>query len=160
MGVEGHYPVVIIGAGPTGITAATLLAQYGIETLILDRWAGVYPQPRAVHLDDEVYRIVERLGIADDFAAISRPALGLRLLDPGMRVLAEFHRDPTESRHGHPEANMFDQPELEALLRTNLKRYPEATLRGDAEATAITDIGGGRTPNQFHRSHRRQRARS
>jgi len=138
-------PVVIVGAGPTGITAATLLAQHGVETLILDRWTDVYPQPRAVHLDDEVYRIVHRLGIAEEFAKISRPALGLRLLDPTMTVLAEFKRDPARSRHGHPEANMFDQPEFEALLRTNLERHPQVTLRGNAEVTDLTGIGAGLT---------------
>ena len=36
-------PVVIVGAGPTGLTAATLLGQYGVECLVLDRWEGVYP---------------------------------------------------------------------------------------------------------------------
>ena len=86
-------PVVIVGAGPTGITAATLLAQYGVDSLVLDRWANVYPQPRAVHLDDEIYRVVARLGIADEFAAISRPARGLRLLDPTMGVLAATDAD-------------------------------------------------------------------
>jgi 3-(3-hydroxy-phenyl)propionate hydroxylase len=137
-------PVVIVGAGPTGITAATLLAQYGIECLVLDRWSSVYPQPRAVHLDDEIFRIVARLGIADEFAAISRPALGLRLLDNTRRVLAEFHRDPAHSVHGFPQANMFDQPDLEELLRANLKRYPCTELRGDAEVTGIADDGHGR----------------
>ena len=57
-------PVVIIGAGPTGLTAATLLGQYGVECLVLDRWESIYPQPRAVHLDDEVYRILARIGLA------------------------------------------------------------------------------------------------
>ena len=41
-------PVIIIGAGPAGITAATLLAQYGIECLVLDRHETAYPLPRAV----------------------------------------------------------------------------------------------------------------
>ena len=138
-------PVVIVGAGPTGITAATLLAQYGVGSLVLDRYADVYPQPRAVHLDDEVFRIVHRLGIAEEFAKISRPALGLRLLDPQMRVLAEFDRDPARAPHGYPQANMFDQPEFEALLRATLARHPLATLRGNVEVTDIVGVAGGRT---------------
>ncbi|PJE09156.1 MAG: 3-(3-hydroxyphenyl)propionate hydroxylase [Mycobacterium sp.] len=138
-----RVPVVIVGAGPTGITAATLLAQYGVNSLVLERWPGVYPQPRAVHLDDEIYRVLARLGVAAEFAAISRPTLGLRLLDNRFNVLAEFHRDPSRSTHGYPQANMFDQPELEALLRTNLKRYPNVELRGNSDVTAITTHGDG-----------------
>lgn len=146
---QSHYPVVIIGAGPVGVTAATLLAQYGITSLVLDRWAGLYPQPRAVHLDDEVYRILERLGIASEFARISRPAVGLRLLDSELSTLVEFRRDPTFRRHGHPQANMFDQPHLEALLRANLAGHSHATLRGDAEVTDLIDLSGGRTRITF-----------
>ena len=78
-----NVPVIIVGAGPTGLTAATLLAQNGVECLVLERWESVYPQPRAVHLDDEVYRILARLGLGDAFAAISRPCRGLRLVEPG-----------------------------------------------------------------------------
>lgn len=138
-----RVPVVIVGAGPTGITAATLLAQYGVSSLILERWPGVYPQPRAVHLDDEICRIIARLGIAEEFAAISRPTLGLRLLDNRFNVLAEFHRDPAQKVHGYPQANMFDQPELETLLRANLERYPNAELRGNADVTTIAAHGSG-----------------
>jgi 3-(3-hydroxy-phenyl)propionate hydroxylase len=32
-----YVPVIVIGAGPTGMTAATMLAQQGIECLLLDR---------------------------------------------------------------------------------------------------------------------------
>ena len=111
-------PVVIVGAGPTGITAATKLAQYGVDCLVLDRWEDVYPQPRAVHLDDEIYRLLAGLGVSDEFAAISRPARGLQLRDRNMRVMAQFHRECAASANGYPQANMFDQPEFEALLRT------------------------------------------
>jgi 3-(3-hydroxy-phenyl)propionate hydroxylase len=139
----GTVPVVIVGAGPTGVTAATLLADYGISCMVLDRWDTVYPQPRAVHLDDEINRLVARLGVAEEFAAISRPALGLRLLDQHLDVLAEFRRNPTESIHGFPQANMFDQPEFEALLRNNVKARAGAQLRGNSEVTDITQDDPG-----------------
>jgi 3-(3-hydroxy-phenyl)propionate hydroxylase len=148
-----HVPVVVIGAGPTGVTAATLLAQYGVECLVLDRWSQVYPQPRAVHLDDEICRIVARLDLAESFAAISRPALGLRLLDGSMQVLAEFNRDTALSRNGFPQANMFDQPEFEALLRRNLERYPQAEVRGDVEVTDISEGADRVRVTYFDRVH-------
>lgn len=130
-----HVSVAVIGAGPTGMTVATLLAQYGIETLVLERWPDVYPQPRAVHLDDEVYRIVDRLGVAGEFAKVSRPALGLQLVDEQLNVMARFHRGP--GRCGFPQANMFDQPELETLLRDNASRYPQIHLRAGVEVTGV-----------------------
>ncbi|MGV9362279.1 bifunctional 3-(3-hydroxy-phenyl)propionate/3-hydroxycinnamic acid hydroxylase MhpA [Amycolatopsis sp. NPDC003731] len=136
-------PVVIVGAGPTGLTAAALLGRYGVECLVLERWESVYPQPRAVHLDDEVHRILGRLGLAGAFAAISRPCHGLRLLDPDLRVLAEFRRSPGGGRHGYPEANMFDQPDLEHLLRTHLETLGAVTVRGNTEVTGIRQDGTG-----------------
>lgn len=131
-------PVVIIGAGPTGIAAATLLGQYGVECLVLDRHETVYPLPRAVHADDEVYRILARLGIGDEFAAHRRPAQGLRLIDPSMRVLSEIPRSTQPSANGFPQMNMFDQPELEGMLRANLAHYPSITVRGNVEVTSVS----------------------
>jgi 3-(3-hydroxy-phenyl)propionate hydroxylase len=143
------FPVVIIGAGPSGIAAATLLGQYGVECLVLDRHETVYPLPRAVHADDEVYRILARLGIGDEFAAHRRPAHGLRLIDPNMRVLSEIPRSIEPSANGYPQMNMFDQPELEGLLRANIKRYPQITMRGNVEVTSITQPQPGRVRVTF-----------
>ncbi|MCA2211122.1 bifunctional 3-(3-hydroxy-phenyl)propionate/3-hydroxycinnamic acid hydroxylase MhpA [Nocardia rosealba] len=134
-----HYPVVIVGAGPTGMTAALLLARYGIECLILDRWEKVYPQPRAVHLDDEVYRILADLGLGDAFAGISRPGRGLRLVDSAIATLAEFDRDPARMPHGFPPANMFDQPDLEVLLRSRLASTAGALMRGGCEVLDVAN---------------------
>ena len=142
-------PVVIVGAGPAGIAAATLLGQYGVETLVLDRHETVYPLPRAVHADDEVYRILARLGIGEEFAAHRRSALGLRLIDPNMRVLAEIPRSTEPSANGFPQMNMFDQPELEAMLRANVKRYPKVTIHGNVEVTSVTQNQSGRVRVSF-----------
>ncbi|MEU0504341.1 bifunctional 3-(3-hydroxy-phenyl)propionate/3-hydroxycinnamic acid hydroxylase [Nocardia sp. NPDC005998] len=141
-------PVVIVGAGPAGVTAATLLTQYGVSCLVLERHPDIYPQPRAVHCDDEVCRILARLGVYEEFTAISRPSLGIRLVDPKMKVLDE-NLVPPNSPHGFPKANMYDQPELEALLRANLTEQPGAVLRGNAEVTGITQQGDGRVRVSF-----------
>ncbi|MFZ2178954.1 MAG: bifunctional 3-(3-hydroxy-phenyl)propionate/3-hydroxycinnamic acid hydroxylase [Rhodococcus sp. (in: high G+C Gram-positive bacteria)] len=138
-----HFPVVVAGAGPVGSAVATLLSDYGIECLVLDRWESVYPQPRAVHLDDEVHRIVSRLGLADEFARISRPGQGLRLVDRDMRVLAEFRRSTATGVHGFPQANMFDQPEFEQLLRSGLARRDTVTFRGNVEITDVANTREG-----------------
>lgn len=45
--------VLIIGAGPTGLTLANLLGQAGLRTTIIDRKAGTVTEPRAVSIDDE-----------------------------------------------------------------------------------------------------------
>lgn len=148
-----HVSVVVIGAGPTGTTVATLLAAYGVDSLVLDRWADVYPQPRAVHMDDETMRILGKIGVAEGFSTISRPALGLRLLDKRHRVLAEFSRATEIGVHGYPQANMYDQPDLEQLLRANLTKHPQAVLRGNVEVTDITRHGKGVRVSFTDRDH-------
>ena len=132
--------VVVVGAGPVGVTAALLLARRGIDVLVLDRHRAAHPQPRAVHLDDEALRVLQAAGVADAFTAISAPMRGLRLLDGGHRTLAEFPRGAGE--HGWPQASMFSQPDLEAVLRGALAAEPRARLRGGVEVLHVEHVAG------------------
>lgn len=129
---------MIVGAGPVGAASAILLARRGVPCLLLDRYPAPYPLPRAVHVDDEVMRILQALGVAAGFAAVSRPGLGLRLLDGRHRVMAEFRRDTAPGPHGWPQANMFDQPDLERLLRERIAELPLIEFRGGVTVTGVT----------------------
>ncbi|MBT0771842.1 bifunctional 3-(3-hydroxy-phenyl)propionate/3-hydroxycinnamic acid hydroxylase [Kineosporia sp. J2-2] len=134
--------VVVVGAGPVGLVTALLLARHGVRSLVLERHPRPYPLPRAVHLDDECRRILQNVGVADGFARISRPAAGLRLLDARHRTLAEFRRSGADGVHGHPQASLFDQPDLETLLLEAVSRQPRIRLRRGVRVTGV-DAGGG-----------------
>ena len=130
-------PVIVVGAGPAGCTAALLLADSGIPVTLLERYRQPHPLPRAVHLDDEVARVLDRIGVSEGFLARSRPGSGLRLLDGRRRVMAEFSRDQQPGQHGFPQANMFHQPDLEELLLARVGQHPLISLRRGAEVTGL-----------------------
>jgi 3-(3-hydroxy-phenyl)propionate hydroxylase len=132
--------VVVVGAGPVGVTAALLLARRGVDVLVLDRHVAAYPEPRAVHLDDESLRVLQAAGVAEAFTAGSQAMAGLRLLDGAHRTLAEFGRGA--GLHGWPQASMFHQPDLEAVLRAALAAEPGARLRGGVELVGLAQPGG------------------
>ncbi|BBF99647.1 MULTISPECIES: bifunctional 3-(3-hydroxy-phenyl)propionate/3-hydroxycinnamic acid hydroxylase MhpA [Pseudonocardia] len=141
-----HVPVVVVGCGPTGASAAIMLGRRGIGTLVLERWPEVYPLPRAVHFDDEVFRVFASMGLQEQVRAISRPAPGMRLTDWRQNVLADFRRDTTGRVHGYPEANMFDQPDLEGVLREALTGYECVRFEGGVEVVEITQVHGDAGP--------------
>lgn len=138
MGVSA--PVVVVGAGPTGLVAALLLARRDVDVTVLERRVGVHRLPRAVHLDDESVRILHAAGAGDGFDGISRAAAGLRLLDARLRPFAEFRR-AARGVHGLPESNLFDQPDLEELLRSLVAGTPRITLREDSVVGAVEAAG-------------------
>jgi 3-(3-hydroxy-phenyl)propionate hydroxylase len=145
--MNDHYPatrepVIVVGAGPAGCTAALLLADYGIPVTLLERHTQPHPLPRAVHLDDEVARTLGRIGVAEGFLARSRPGSGLRLLDARHRVMAEFTRDHQPGQHGFPQANMFHQPDLEELMLARIGQHPLITFHRGAEVTGLEGTQG------------------
>jgi 3-(3-hydroxy-phenyl)propionate hydroxylase len=130
------YPVVIVGAGPTGMTAAALLAQHGVDVVVFERTRDVTPIPRAVHFDDEVMRIFDRAGFGEAMADIATPIHGMQLLSQDRRLLCSFDREGV-GPHGFSRANGFDQPELERVMRRALSARAGVRLRYGVEVQAV-----------------------
>jgi putative polyketide hydroxylase len=63
--LPSHVPVLIVGGGFTGLTAALCLQQQGIDYLLLERHSGTSFLPKARSLDVRSMEIFRELGLAD-----------------------------------------------------------------------------------------------
>ncbi|MCA0243587.1 MAG: FAD-dependent monooxygenase [Proteobacteria bacterium] len=69
-----EVPVFIVGAGPTGLSAACLLATQGIRTLAITRYPGTANSPRAHITNQRAMEVFRDLGIEDRITQAATPA--------------------------------------------------------------------------------------
>ena len=63
---DNRKSVVVVGAGPTGLTLANSLGLAGIDVLLVERNATTVQEPRAVSIDDESLRTMQAIGLIDN----------------------------------------------------------------------------------------------
>lgn len=107
--------VVVVGAGPVGMTAAALLAARGINVVILEQRLGTSDEPKAISIDDEALRTYQQAGIDGAISSIIVPGTGTRYYDANNEPLFQA-RAGVPYRLGHPFKNPFAQPDLERVL--------------------------------------------
>ena len=66
-GAAARHPVLIVGAGPIGMTAALVLARYGIRSVLLDRKDTFNDGSRALCIARPSMHILERIGAIAPF---------------------------------------------------------------------------------------------
>ena len=65
-----EFPVVIVGAGPAGLTLALSLALHEMHSVILEKELSVNEDPRGVFLAGDAVRIFYQVGIGEVMAKI------------------------------------------------------------------------------------------
>jgi 2-polyprenyl-6-methoxyphenol hydroxylase-like FAD-dependent oxidoreductase len=139
-GIAKRFDVAVVGYGPVGQMAAILLGRLGHDVGVFERWAAPYPRPRAVHYDDEVARIFQHAGIAEQLAAITEPATTYEWKNADGRTLLMLDRREA-GPSGWPAATMFTQPELERLLDETAKSVASVSVHQGFEVTEVEDLG-------------------
>ncbi|KAL6251316.1 hypothetical protein RBB50_001524 [Rhinocladiella similis] len=81
--VDVETDVLIVGAGPTGLTLSALLAHFGIDALTIAKHKGTAPSPRAHVTNQRTMEIFRDLGIEKRVRDASTP---LPLLGNGLIV--------------------------------------------------------------------------
>lgn len=75
---EIDIPVLIVGAGPAGLAAATLLARYDIPALAVSRHPGTANSPRAHITNQRTMEVLRDLGLEAQVKALAMPKEQMR----------------------------------------------------------------------------------
>ncbi|WP_328501460.1 bifunctional 3-(3-hydroxy-phenyl)propionate/3-hydroxycinnamic acid hydroxylase [Streptomyces sp. NBC_00457] len=135
---SGAAPLVlVVGAGPVGLTAANLLGALGVRVLVVERHTTTSDDAKAISLDDESLRTLQLAGLDEAVYPIIVPGTGTRYYGVGGRPLVHA-RGTGERRYGHPFKNPFAQPDLERVLRSALDRFPHVDVRF---GTRLVELG-------------------
>lgn len=123
-----HEQVLIVGAGPVGLTLALDLARRGIRARIIDKHATPSPYCRAIGVTPRSLEVFEDLGMVRDIIDASLWLDGTRMIVPGQPV-REIRRDLSDL----PYAQLgVPQYETERVLTEHLARHGVDVERGVA----------------------------
>ncbi|MFE6921882.1 bifunctional 3-(3-hydroxy-phenyl)propionate/3-hydroxycinnamic acid hydroxylase [Nocardia sp. NPDC057663] len=131
--------VLIVGAGPVGLTLANILGAAGVRTLVVEERATLIDYPRGVGLDDESLRTFQSIGLIEQILPHTTPNQIMRFVDARRRLLAEIA--PTDTSFGWPKRNGFVQPLVDAELLAGLDRFPCVEVRWSAAVGSCADQG-------------------
>jgi 2-polyprenyl-6-methoxyphenol hydroxylase-like FAD-dependent oxidoreductase len=119
--------VLIVGAGPTGLTLACELARRGVSFRIIDQLPQPNPLPRAIGLQARTLEILEDIGIAEAVVRAGLPLHGVDVYSSGRQLVkASFEELDTH----YPFLLAISQPDSERILSEQLRRLGGAVERG------------------------------
>jgi 2-polyprenyl-6-methoxyphenol hydroxylase-like FAD-dependent oxidoreductase/catechol 2,3-dioxygenase-like lactoylglutathione lyase family enzyme len=107
--------VAIVGYGPVGQMLSALLGRAGHRVVVVERFKDIYRLPRAVHLDGEIMRLLQSLGVAETLAERMLPVPSYEWFGADGKPLVRFEAQGPASCGWSPDY-LFFQPDLETAL--------------------------------------------
>jgi 2-polyprenyl-6-methoxyphenol hydroxylase-like FAD-dependent oxidoreductase len=133
--------VLVVGAGPVGLTLACELVRRGVDARIVDRCAAPTDKSKALGVQARTLEALDAMGIADRFVAAGRKVHGVNFYADGAR-LAHVSLDDIDSPYTYMLS--LPQSETERLLAEHLAELG-ARVEREVTLTGLTQDEGGVT---------------
>ncbi|THH15949.1 hypothetical protein EW146_g4605 [Bondarzewia mesenterica] len=120
---KSQVDVIIIGAGPVGLTTAAALLRQGVSLRILDKSLHPLPAGRADGLQPRSMEVFEQMGLGEEVYAVGPRVEHTVVYKDGKKVLyGESHQAPGIESH-YQGLHAVTQTEVEHLLIRDLVRH-------------------------------------
>src|SRR5215469_2165821 len=118
--------VLVVGAGPVGLTLASELTRHGVSCRIIDKAQQPAPWSRAAGIQARTLELLEKMGVVDTFVTRGNKAQGLSVWSR-QRQLAHF--DFTQLIDSpYPYALLIPQHLTETILAEHLTRQQSMAI--------------------------------
>lgn len=133
--------VIIVGAGPSGLTAALQLAKHGIPFRIFDKKKTFSENSRAVGIQARSLELFEQMGLVEDVLAKGRKAFGLDLHTENRVLQLNLFKAGREET-AYPFVFLLEQNETEKIFARHLNESGQE-IEWASEITALDVRDGG-----------------
>jgi len=135
--------VIIVGAGPVGLTIANTLGVAGVPALVIEKLDKIIDYPRAIGIDDESLRTLQTAGLVDQVQAHITPDHWMRFYTASGKCFASI--EPRTDEFGWSRRNAFIQPQVDEILYQGLQRFQDTQVMFGQSVTGITQDAEGVT---------------
>ena len=119
--------VLVVGAGPTGMTAAIELRRLGIDVRVIDRSDHMARYSQALVVQARTLEQLQRYGLAEETIAHGRKLNEAKFYSEGKQIV-DFKLDHMDGRY--PFALFIPQSETEKLLDAHMRSLGARAERG------------------------------
>ena len=128
--------VLVVGAGPVGLTMAAELARFGVTVRIVDKSPARTDKSKALVLWSRTLELIDRMGCGASFVEAGLKARGANII-AGATGIAHIGFDGLETPH--PYGLMLPQSETERLMEQHLNAFGVEVERRVELTRFVTD---------------------